>query len=145
MCHAGDTQQHGGEFFKFVGSSASPKALSPNSTLLRKQTSSDPYMTDYVKHHPDKYRAVTIAGEIANIIKTIHQGVPLFIVPTQVAGGGTGPSIPSDECDLTISGNALFEIPANQTGTVGKAFEVCSDIAQIMTFAAYVSASGGGV
>ena len=98
--------------------------------LLRKQTSSDPYMTDYVKHHPDKYRAVTIAGEIANIIKTIHQGVPLFIVPAQVAGGG-GAGPVTGECDISISPSSVFfDIPAGDTGQIAQAVTFCSGVAQ---------------
>src|SRR3990167_8149437 len=101
--------------------------------LLRKQTSSDPYMTDYVKHHPDKYRAVTIAGEIANIIKTIHQGVPLFIVPAQVAGGG-GAGPVTGECDISISPSSVFfDIPAGDTGQILQDIQMCSGVAQTVT------------
>src|SRR3990167_11080472 len=103
--------------------------------LLRKQTSSDPYMTDYVKHHPDKYRAVTIAGEIANIIKTIHQGVPLFIVPAQVAGGG-GAGPVTGECDISISPSQVtFDVPAGDTGQILQDIQMCSGVAQTVTIA----------
>ena len=77
-------------------------------------------MTDYTRPQSDRLRAVTVAGEIANLIRQIPQDVELPAVNNNIGGGFS-----SNTCDL------VFKLAASCASAI---IEVTSLIAQTVTF-----------